>query len=309
MLNSGWIYRDRIRAVDDGCCVLAFYTSHYRHSTEAVWRARIEGGEIRRGTEVLSPESLIHTDDTLEWHRPPWEEPEVPTEIPILYEDESILVVDKPSGLPVLPDGGFLENNLVSLMKGYSIDGVAPAPVHRLGRGTSGVLLMARTAQARSDLCEQFRRITRRGEDPVLKKVYRALTVPWEGTTDALEIHQPIGPIPHPRLGRVHAASASGRPSCSRCLRLRHGLDQDLWEIDLVTGRPHQIRIHLASIGAPLVGDPFYTKGGIPRADGLGRPGDVGYTLRSCVLRFRHPRTGEPFEVTAPIPHELQGSK
>lgn len=305
-MNAGWTYRNQIGPDAVGLTALGFYAARYRHSTEAVWRERIARGEITRGGSPVAPGDRLVLGDELEWHRPPWEEPPVPTQIPILYEDESVLVVDKPSGLPVLPDGGFLEHNLVTLMRDHGTADGPPAPVHRLGRGTSGVLLLARSAQARDHLCAQFRRITARGEDPVLRKIYRTLTSVVPGLPDVLEIHQPIGPVPHPLMGTVHAATPDGRPACSRCRVLAREDARMLWEIDLVTGRPHQIRIHLASIGAPLLGDPFYGPGGVPRRDADARPGDIGYTLRSCSLRFRHPRTGRPLEIHAPIPSDLE---
>lgn len=305
-MNAGWIYRNRIGPDAAGLSVVDFYSSRYRHSTKAVWLARIARGEVTRDGTPVAPNDPLARGDVLEWHRPPWEEPPVPTDIPILYEDESILAVDKPSGLPVLPDGGFLEHNLVTLMRDHGTADGPPAPVHRLGRGTSGVLLMARSAQARDHLCAQFRRITAAGEDPVLRKIYRTLTEPAPDLPDVLEIHQPIGSVPHARLGFVHAAAADGRPACSRCRVLARRPSETLWEIDLITGRPHQIRIHLASVGAPLLGDAFYGPGGLPRPDADARPGDVGYTLRACSLRFRHPRTGEPMEIHAPMPPDLR---
>ncbi len=181
-----------------------------------------------------------------------------------------------------------------------------PDVPHRLGRGTSGILLLARTALARRHLCAQFRDATR-GSAGGLRKVYRALTGAVPDLPDALEITQPIGRVPHPRLaGGVHAASPDGLPACSRCCMLARNATRMLWEIDLITGRPHQIRIHLASVGAPLLGDPLYGPGGTPRTDGDALPGDIGYTLHACSIRFTHPRTGQPIELRAPIPGALQ---
>jgi 23S rRNA pseudouridine1911/1915/1917 synthase len=305
-MNAGWTYTNRIGADTSGQTALAFYATRYRHSSEAVWRERMARGEIIRRGKPAAPDDRLTAGDVLVWRRPPWEEPPVPTAIPVLYEDESVLVVDKPAGLPVLPDGGYLENTLVFLLRGHAAADAPPVPVHRLGRGTSGVIVLARSATVREHLCAQFRRATAEAGRAVLRKSYRALTSAVPGLPDAIEIRQPIGPVPCARLGTVHAASPAGRPACSRCRILARRGGTLLWEIELITGRPHQIRIHLASIGAPLLGDPFYGPGGVPRPDSDALPGDIGYTLRACALRFVHPRTGRPIEIHAPIPPELQ---
>lgn len=305
-MNSGWTYRDRIGAQDAGTPAISYYAERYRHSDETVWRRRMERGEILRGGERLAPEDILGAGDELEWNRPPWEEPPVPTDIPVLYEDNAVLAVDKPAGLPVLANGLYLENTLVHMLRDHcGEDGLPPVPVHRLGRGTSGLILLARTKHAREHLCAQFRRTTSRDGGETLRKIYRTITADVPELSGTIEISNPIGPVPHERLGCVHAASPSGRPSYSICRVLSRREGRMLWEVEIVTGRPNQIRIHLASIGAPLIGDPFFGSDGLPLQGVDALPADEGYTLRSCYLRFVHPDTGKPFEITAPIPPEL----
>ena len=307
-LNQGWTYLDRIDGDAAGLTALAFYVQRYRHSDEGVWRERLERGEIARDGRALDPTEVLRAGDVLAWRRPPWEEPAVPTDFTILYEDADLLAIDKPAGLPVLPDGGFLENTLVHLIGRRTVDDVPPTPVHRLGRGTSGIVLLARTAAARRHLSEQFRQATH-GDEGCLRKIYRTLTVAVSGLPDCVEITQPIGRVPHPRLNGVYAATPDGLAARSLCRALERDSARILWEIDLITGRPHQIRIHLASIGAPLLGDPLYGPGGTPRSLGavdVALPGDTGYTLHACSLRFVHPRTEEPMELHAPIPVPLR---
>lgn len=307
--NHGWTYTDRIRAETAGQTALAFYAEHYPHFSEASWREHLSHGEITCRNLPVSPEAVLVAGDVLNWNRPPWDEPAVPLDIPILYIDDDIIAVDKPVGLPVLPGGGFLENTLFHIIAQRYPAPISPSPVHRLGRGTSGLLLLARTEQSRRHLCAQFRDSTARRNGELLK-LYRALTGPVPDLPDTVEITQPIGRVPHPRLGSVHAASPDGLPCCSRCRILSRTTAQTLWEIELVTGRPHQIRIHLAAIGAPLSGDPLYGPGGTPREDAgipVALPGDLGYTLRSCSMRFVHPATGKIMELNAPIPDNLLG--
>ena len=277
-----------------------FYATQYRHSTRETWLARLAGGEMSLNGQPVAPGAVLVAGDRLEWRRPPWEEGEVPRDFHVIYEDADILAVDKPAGLPVLPDGGFLENTLVHLLS-LRHPGENPVPAHRLNRGTSGLILFSRTTSARRSLAAQFRDKTAR-QDGGMVKTYYALTVRYPGGRpgDRIDIDTPIGPVPHPWLGTVHAAKPNGRPSLSRCEIVETDDASTLWKVDLVTGRPHQIRIHLASIGVPLVGEPLFLPGGHPRPDAL--PGDCGYFLRSVSLVFVHPATGARMTLSLPVP-------
>ena len=169
--------------------------------------------------------------------------------------------------------------------------------MHRLGRGTSGLLLLARTPEAR-------RSVTTAWREGRVEKSYRALVC---GTPkrEVFTVDTPIGPVPHPRLGPVHAASEGGRASVSHVRRLAVRNRQTLVEVSIPTGRPHQIRIHLAAAGHPLVGDPLYAAGGVPR-DRPGLPGEGGFWLHSHRLRLAHPTTGELLELECPPPPLLR---
>ena len=305
-MNHGWTYRNRISPQEAGVSALDHYLKRHTHSSEAEWRTRFAEGRVTRDGCAVAADALLNTGDVLACQRPPWEEPEVPRAFTILYEDDDLLAVDKPAGLPVLPGGGYVENTLLHLLR-LQISENPPIPVHRLGRGTSGVVLFARSAMARSQLAGDFRDVTHRAAG-ALRKIYRALTGPAPDLPLTLEIAQPIGPVAHPTLGWVHAASPAGKPSQSRCRILKRAQDETLWEIDLITGRPHQIRIHLAWAGVPLLGDPLYGPGGVPSIPTEGRPpvpGDCGYWLHACSLTLAHPRTGRLLSLSAPPPGPL----
>lgn len=297
-MNHGWTYTDRIGPLDAGRTALDFYAATYRHSTSSIWKARLDSGEMSRGGMTLLAGDLLMEGDVISWHRPPWEEGEVPWNYKIVYEDPDVIAIDKPAGLPVLPDGGFLENTLVNFLA-RDYPGEEPAPAHRLNRGTSGLILFSRTPRARASLASQFRDKTAR-DSGVMKKTYHALSLPFPGGYPGckIEVTEPIGPVPHALLGTVHAASRHGKASCSRCEILKTGSDFTLWKVDLITGRPHQIRIHLASIGVPLIGEPLFQPGGVPSADAL--PGDCGYLLRSVSISFVHPATGGKITISVP---------
>ena len=122
-------------------------------------------------------------------------------------------------------------------------------------------------------------------------KRYRALAggIP---ALDEMTISTPIGPVPHALLGSLHAADPHGKPALSQVTVLERRANSFLCDVRIATGRPHQIRIHLAAAGHPLVGDPLYGAGGLPGPDTHALPGDPGYHLHSAELSFRHPGTG-----------------
>jgi 23S rRNA pseudouridine1911/1915/1917 synthase len=302
MNNSGYTYPDRILASDEDVSVAAFYSRHYPHSAEETWRRRIRAGQVLLNGRPASGDEMLARDDRLSYHRLPWEEPEAPRDFRTLFEDEDVLVLAKPSGLPVLPGGMFLENTLLCLARQRY--GAGCSPLHRLGRGTSGAILFTRNARAARSLAAAMsaRRIL---------KVYLALA---SGTTmpDAFTVDAPIGPVPYRRPATVHAYRADGRPSVShvRAIRRLPGENATLLEVTIPTGRPHQIRIHLSYAGFPLVGDPLYHPGGIPHPDSKDdeyatTPGETGYLLHSWRIRFPHPAKGEEVEVVCPPPPAL----
>ena len=296
-VNGGYLYREQLGPRAAGQTVLAYLAAHYRHSTREDWQGRLGRGEVWLNERPARGDDLLKAGLTLGWQRPPWQEEAAPLHFAVIYHDGALLAVNKPSGLPTLPGGGFLEHTLLHLVRAETPEA---APLHRLGRGTSGLVLFARTPGAASQL-------TRAWREQRVHKRYRALAQGLAGQ-DEYDITTPIGPLPHPRLGEVHAASPAGKPSRSlaRVLERRTDAESTLFEIDILTGRPHQIRIHLASIGHPLVGDPLYGVGGVPLADLPGLPGDGGYWLHAQHLSFAHPLTAEALTLTAPPPPELQ---
>ena len=303
-MNSGYTYTDIVDGDGAGETVLVFYTTRYTHSSEAVWRERIESGAVLVDGKRVSENIELLNGQELTYHREAWQEPVAPRTFEVLYEDAQIIAVDKPSGLPVLPGGHHLENTLLSAVRERFGGEVPPSPLHRLGRGTSGIVLFARDVNALRQLTNAFRNRT-------ITKVYRAL-VEGVGLEQAFVVRQPIGRIPYPPTGELYAASPKGKPAVSECKVLQEDrrLVQTLLDVKIITGRPHQIRIHVAAAGHPLVGDPLYVSGGGPAAIVADQrpplPGDVGYHLHARLLEFVHPRTGESVRVVATPPKPLR---
>ena len=310
MLNRGYAYTTIISSKHQGRTLLSHLASLYPHSTAQAWQQNLNNREVTvNGITAAGSESLT-LGQTLVWNRPPWIEPDAPLHFEILFEDPHLLAVNKPGGLPTLPGGGFMENTLLRLVQKQT---PSANPVHRLGRGTSGIVLFAKTAQAAAQLSASWN--TSR-----IQKIYRALA---QGIAqqDAYEILIPIGLVPHPLIGSVWAANPSGKPSRSLAKVISRAPSSTAssstassstaspstpgtttFEVSLNSGRPHQIRIHLASIGHPLVGDPLYGLSGQPLENLPGLPGDGGYFLHAQFLNFHHPITGEQINLEAALP-------
>jgi 23S rRNA pseudouridine1911/1915/1917 synthase len=338
--NQGWIYGDRVAPAQAGLAASAFYSAQHRHSDRALWQARLAAGEIDCNGEPLRRDTPLAAGDRLAWHRPPWIEGAVPASWAVVFDDGDLLVIDKPAGLPVLPAGGWLEHTVLRLLeRRHGADpGGVPRPVHRLGRFTSGLLVCARRPATRAWLSARLRESTVAGAaaqsafcdsareppepldgaDPPprpapisaparCRKLYRALLVPGvirlaPGASQAITL--PIGRRPHPQLGRIWCAAdglaAGDLPASSTHTLLERSPRADLVEVAIASGRPHQIRIHCAALGAPLLGDPLYGPGGLAAPDA--RPGDGGYQLQAWRLELELPGgEGLALEVAHPV--------
>ncbi|MEM7595215.1 MAG: RluA family pseudouridine synthase [Cyanobacteria bacterium P01_A01_bin.83] len=311
-MNQGWIYWEQIKAADAGETVLEYYSQKYRHSSQQEWQAKINSGQILLNGKPATTATVLQIRDQLAYHRQPWIEPEVPLNFATIYEDSELLLINKPSGLPVLPGGGFLEHTLLwHLKKRYSQN--IPVPVHRLGRGTSGLMLLARSQEAKSHLAQQMRDSTIGQKNSQLNKVYRVL-VSGNLVGDRLSITQPIGKIPHPVLGYIYGATPQGKHAHSESQVIERYQNCTLIEVKIFTGRPHQIRIHLAAAGYPLLGDPLYVAGGtFAKIDcdqkQIPVPGDCGYFLHAYRLSFVHPQTLQQMSFKSPVPKAWQTAR
>jgi 23S rRNA pseudouridine1911/1915/1917 synthase len=214
-----------------------------------------------------------------------------PEEIPILvvFEDDFLVVVDKPAGLVVHPGAGNPSGTLANALLGRGIAGgedpVRPGIVHRLDRDTSGLMVVAKGEQAYSKLVEMMAgRRVRRG--------YRALVV-GEGLPEMGTVDSPVGRDPdNPTL----MTAGVGRPAVTHFEVLREVAAHSMLGVRLETGRTHQIRVHLAAIGHPVYADPLY---GTPVS---GRR----LWLHAENLAFVHPLTGEDLRFESPIPEDLR---
>ncbi len=250
----------------------------------------VDGRPPRKAGQRLRGGEEVHI------HIPPPEpttlEPE-PIPLEIVYEDEDLAVLVKPAGMVVHPAPGHATGTLVhALLHRYpdlEVGGTErPGIVHRLDQGTSGLMVVARTDAAHRALTAQM-------AAREVFKVYWALVhghPPERGTVDA-----PIGR--HPVDRKRMAVVSGGREARTHYHVLARGGEVSLLELKLETGRTHQIRVHMAHLGHPLVGDPVYGRRRDPM--GLERP-----FLHAARLAFRHPRTGRRLVFQAPLPEDLR---
>jgi len=258
----------------------------------------IDGGYITLNGGPARPGLRLEEGDSVSVIIPPPEPSPLAAEaIPlnIIYEDDDLLVIDKPAGMTTHPAPGNPAHTLVNALLSHlpalpeSDNPARPGIVHRLDKDTSGLILIAKTPAALASLSAQFKL---RG----VKKAYIALVkgklIPWSGIIDA-----PIG------RDRSHcqkmAVSDSGRPARTAYTTLRQFAGYTLVEARPETGRTHQIRVHFASVGHPIVGDATYgTKSELVRRQ----------FLHAQRLSFRLPSTGKTVEFTSPLPADLQSA-
>jgi 23S rRNA pseudouridine1911/1915/1917 synthase len=266
----------------------------------------IEQGNVLVNGKPCKPSYRVHTGDKVSVEIPPPRPLETrPESIPldVLYEDDDIIVVNKPAGMVVHPAAGNAEHTLVNALlhhcrgKLAGISGVQrPGIVHRLDKGTSGCLVVAKTDPAHQSLVAQFKARS-------VKKIYRAVC--WGTFTKTSgTIKTDIGRSAHDRK-KMSASPARGRPSHTDYRVLKQLGQLALVELILHTGRTHQIRVHMAHIGHPIIGDTTYGRARSP-VSGLQSPFSVARPLlHAYKLGFTHPRTAKFMEFEAPIPEDI----
>lgn len=267
--------------------------------TRSAVQKLMEEGRVTAAGKPLAKNTRLTGGETVSVELP---EPEavdiVPQNIPldVVYEDEDVIVVNKPKGLVVHPAPGHPDGTLVNALLyhcGDSLSGIngelRPGIVHRIDRDTSGLIIAAKNDAAHLALAAQL-------ADHTLARTYECLAVgnfrEDSGTVDA-----PIGRHPVDRK-RMAVVRQGGREAVTHWEVIARYPGVTHLRCRLETGRTHQIRVHLAYIGHPILGDTVY---------GAKKPvaGLTGQCLHAVGLRFIHPRTGEPVELTCPLPEEF----
>ncbi len=272
----------------------------------------IAGGAVRvngdpsRASRTLARGDLVEVDlpegaassPLKPYHRP----------VPVVFEDESLLVIDKPAALVVHPAPGHWDDTLVNALaaRGTTLSGVGGRPgiVHRLDKDTSGLMIVAKTDRAHRVLA---RALGRRE----VRRRYAALI--WGHVRPSLTIEAPIAR--HPTDRKRMAVLATGRTAQTEVRQVARFDACDLVRVELRTGRTHQIRVHLAHVGHPVIGDPVYAGGGHRRVTGSQQPharaveqATPRQALHAAELEFVHPDTGAHCRFRAEWPADLRSA-
>lgn len=262
----------------------------------------IREGLVLVGTSPVKANYKVKTDDLLQISVPDAVEPEIlpePIPLDILYEDDDLLVVNKPKGMVVHPAAGHYDGTLVNALLYYCHDSLSgingilrPGIVHRIDRDTTGSLLVCKNDFAHAQIAQQLKdhSITRR-----YRAIVHGVIKEESGTVDA-----PIGRSAADRK-KMAVNHTNGKRAVTHYRVLERFRDHTYIECELETGRTHQIRVHMAGIAHPLLGDEVYAPG---RKNGasLGTFALQGQTLHAQVLGFVHPRSGAYIETCAPLP-------
>jgi 23S rRNA pseudouridine1911/1915/1917 synthase len=252
-------------------------------------------GRVTRDGSMLRPSDLVRDGDRLSYAVPAAPAPlgAEPIGLDVVYEDADLVVVDKPAGMVVHPAPQHAEGTLAQALLGIggtwsTVGGAArPGIVHRLDKGTSGLILAARTDAAHRSLAAQL-------ADRTLSRTYLAVAR-GEIRSDEMVLEGPVARHPRDRLRM--AVVEGGRAARTRCRVVERRGGHTLVQCELETGRTHQIRVHLSALGHPIAGDALYARA---RTGDPDRP-----MLHAWRLRFRHPRTGRTLQFEADPPADF----
>ena len=279
----------------------AWLARHRPEHSRSRWQALIRDGQVVVNGRPSAADQAVHPGEIVAWQEPPPAParlmPEA-RELDILYEDAEVLVLNKPPGLVVHPAPGHPAGTLVNALLYHceDLEGIGgeqrPGIVHRLDKDTTGLLVVAKTERAQRDLVEQFR--GRRVHKQYLALVWGHPTPP-RGTIRTL-----IGRHAAHRQ-KMSAQVESGRPAVTHYRTEETFADTALVRVDLETGRTHQIRVHMAHIGHPILGDAVYGRARRPLAAAPRRQ-----MLHAARLAFQHPGTGAELEFDAPLPDDFR---
>ena len=290
------IYKFQINEEWEGLRIDKYLSSNLDFLSRSYIQKMIQEKNVSVNGKIVKANYCLRPDDEIEFQLPPNVEPDIlAEEIPldILYEDNDVIVVNKPKGMVVHPAAGHYSGTLVNALMAHCKDSLSgingvmrPGIVHRIDKDTTGSLIICKNDHSHEIIAEQLK------EHSIVRK-YRALCI---GVLKEEEytINAPIGRHSVERK-KMAINEKTGKNAVTHVKVLERFRNTTYIECQLETGRTHQIRVHLSSLGHPLLGDELY-------GDTKNKYKLQGQTLHAYILGFKHPTTGEYIETIAPIP-------
>ncbi len=297
--------------------LLEYLVQRFHYHTSPEWAERIQDGRVLVNGLKASENQPLRAGDEMTYTTDTWEEPEVNTRYQTVYEDEAILALSKPAPLPVHAIGSYFRNTLMYLLREDRPEAKDFYLVHRLDSETSGIILLAKTKEALKDLLKQW-------DEGLVRKTYQAIvfgkfepaTQRVEGAIGSLKgrsIRMKL--IVVPEGTPVDQVDETPKPSVTEFERVETKSNYSLIEARPLTGRTHQIRVHLEHLGFPIVGDKIYCgnnetflhffEHGLDEWV-LERTKLPRLALHARQIVFTHPLTGKRTILEAPLPEDLQ---
>ncbi len=286
--------------------LLEFLCNRFSYHNEDEWLDRIRLGQVKVNDLQPSENQPLRAGDEVAYTTEAWEEPEVNKDYRVVYEDDALLVLSKPSPLPVHAIGVYFQNTLMHLLRKDRPEAQDFQLVHRLDSETSGLLLLVKDKKYLKPLIKQW-------EDGEVQKTYQAIVF-GKFKPAQQRCESPIGPMKGSKVRMKLGVAPDGKPSVTEFKCLGTKGDFSLVEAKPLTGRTHQIRVHLENLVFPIVGDKLYSGTDETFLKFL----DEGWTdwlkekvhlkrtaLHACKLEFSHPTTGDRLVFEDPFPSDL----
>ncbi len=265
--------------------LLAFLTNRFKYHPQNIWYELIFNKQVVVNNQPTSPQHILKSTELIIYQRPYFPEPHVNKQFQIIYQDKDLLAVSKSNNIPTSPSGKYWHNSLIHVLQN-ELNAKNLRAIHRLDRETSGVNLFAFGKENAAILCRAF-------QQKQVRKTYAAL-LKGHIRQKRTQVDIPITADPHSQIHIKQAVCYNGKPSKTNFYLVRLVQENTLAHIRPLTGRTHQIRVHAAHIGHPVLHDKLYSQNENDFLQSLkpsSSPNSPKHQLHALRLQLQHPRT------------------
>lgn len=290
------VYKLTVKKRFEGLSIVDFFNEAVPRSTQELWINKVESGNLTVNGKTVSIDYKVKAGDLTQHSSEPKTEPEINTNIQLIYEDDSILVVDKPSPLPMHASGRYARNTLLNILT-LAFPDKDLKLLHRIDANTTGLVIIAKGKEVANTIRVQF-------EEKQIQKEYIALVeriIEENSITSIQSIGNEV------LVGGARKVDDTGKKAETNItvLERRTAKNQTLLSVIPLTGRTNQIRLHLAELGFPIVGDEGHKDQAFFKNNPFTYPTDSLF-LHAYKLSFKHPKTGKDISFEAPIPSKFK---